>query len=384
MWPNDLPNDLPKAFELYPLTPAPQSDVFLAGKLTALDAPGGGEIQMFGTVSGLQEQGISARLWRPWEESLAEAKCLHLFGSLPEHLPLVEAARRADLPVLLSTIAWFDWRSYWREPRGLLRRIKAVAGFAARSACPKLSSWRRQLYHSVDMLLPNSNAEAAQLTRYFEIPPDKLHIVPNGADPRFADASPTAFLKLLDRQVSASAPHEVSSEIAEGRFVLYVGRIEPRKNQLGLIRAMGGTGVPLVFLGDVVPGHESYWKACCKASDASVVFLPRLDHEDPLLRSAYAACGCLALTGWFETPGLVALEAAMTGTPLVLPRGGSAEEYFGSEAFYVQPDDLPGIRRAVLQAIDRPRSDQTAKRIQDHFTWKAASAATLEAYRRVW
>jgi len=234
------------------------------------------------------------------------------------------------------------------------------------------------------MLPPNSNAEAAQLARYFEIPPQKLHIVPNAADPRFAAADPTPFLKLLDRQLSASAPLEVSAQIAEGRFVLYVGRIEPRKNQLGLLKAMRGSGVPLVFLGDVVPGCDGYWKACCKAADPSAIFLPRLDHDDPLLRSAYAACGCLALTGWFETPGLAALEAAMTGTPLVLPRGGSAREYFGDEARYVAPDNLPGIRRAVLDALETPRSDTVAKRIQDTFTWKAAAAATLEAYRRVW
>ena len=142
--------------------------------------------------------------------------------------------------------------------------------------------------------------------------------------------------------------------------------------------------MPVVVIGDAVPGHDRYWRACCQAAGPSVIFLPRLDHEDPLLRSAYAACGCLALTGWYETPGLVALEAAMTGTPLVLPRGGSAHEYFGSEASYVQPDDLRGIRRAVLDALDRPRSARVAKRIQDNFTWKTAAAATLEAYRRVW
>ena len=285
MWPHDLP----KAFELFPLTPAPQSDAFLAGKLTALDAPGGGEIQMFGTARGLRELGVSARLWRPWEDSFSEAKCLHLFGSLPEHLPLIEAAHRVNLPVLLSTIAWFDWCCCRREPGNVFRRLKAAGGFAARAACPSLPSWRRRLYHSVDMLLPNSNAEAAQLTRYFQVPPRKIHIVPNAADPRFGDAEPGPFLRLLDRQLSGETPAEVRARVADGRFALYAGRIEPRKNQLGLLRAMRGTGVPVVLLGNAVPGHDRYWRACCKAADTSVVFLPRLDHDDPLLRSAYAA-----------------------------------------------------------------------------------------------
>ncbi|MHB8903080.1 MAG: glycosyltransferase [Thermoguttaceae bacterium] len=380
MWPHDLP----KAFELFPLTPAPHNDAFVAGKLTALDAPGGGEIQMFGTVRGLRELGVSARLWRPWEESLSEARCLHLFGSLPEHLPLVEAARRAKLPVLLSTITWFDWRSCWREPGSVLRRLLAVGRFAARAACPRLPSWRRRLYHAVDMLLPNSNAEAAQLARYFQVPPQKMHIVPNAADPRFGEAEPGPFLRLLQRRLTTETPVEVRARVADGRFALYVGRIEPRKNQLGLLRAMRGAGVPVVFVGDAVPGHDRYWQTCCREADSSVIFVPRLDHDDPLLRSAYAACGCVVLPGWYETPGLVALEAAMTGAPLVLPHGGSAREYFGRDASYVVPEDLPGIRRAVLGALEQPRSEFIANRIRENFTWKAAAAATLDAYRRVW
>jgi len=379
-----FPNDFPQAFELFPLAPLPQTDAFLAGKLTALDAPGGGEIQLFGTVDGLSSLGVRARLWRPWEESIADAKCLHLFGSLPEHLPLVDAARRADVPVLLSTIAWFDLQSYLREPVGVLRRGRAAAGFLARAALPKLPSWRRRLYDAVDMLLPNSNAEATQLRRYFGVPPEKLHVVPNAADPRFADGQPEPFLRLLERHWPDGADDDTRRQVAAGRFVLYVGRIEPRKNQLGLLKALRGTDVPIVLLGDAVPGHDRYWKACCKAADAHTCFLPRLQHDDPLLRSAYAACGCLALTGWYETPGLVALEAAMTGTPLVLPRGGSASEYFDRDALYVSPGDLRAIRQAVLQALDRPRNAVMAERVRHCFTWQTAAAATLEAYQKVW
>ncbi len=84
-----------------------------------MDAPGGGETQMLGLVDALHETGINARLWRPWEERLAQADCLHLFGSVPEHLPVIEAAGRHNVPVVLSTITWFDLASYWREPRSL-------------------------------------------------------------------------------------------------------------------------------------------------------------------------------------------------------------------------------------------------------------------------
>ena len=341
--------------------------VLLAGKLTALDAPGGGEIQMLATARALRAAGIDARLWRPWEERLAGTGCLHLFGSLPEHGPLVEAARRQRVPVVLSTVAWFDLASYWRQPRGTFGRLAACTGFLARASWPRLPSWRRQLYHAVDLLLPNSNAEAEQLVRYFGVPARRIRVVPNGADPAFARGDPEPFARL-----------------AEGRgFVLCAGRIEPRKNQLGLVRAMRGTGVPVVLLGDAVPGHESYADACRRAAGKNVRFVGRLDHDDPLLASAYAACGCLVLASWYETPGLAALEAGMSGVPLVLPAGGCAREYFGENAVYVRPGDARGIRRAVLGALSGGRNPALAEHVRENFAWTAAARATREAYERV-
>jgi glycosyltransferase involved in cell wall biosynthesis len=165
--------------------------------------------------------------------------------------------------------------------------------------------------------------------------------------------------------------------------VLSAGRIEPRKNQLALLRAMRGTGVPIVVLGDVVPGHESYERQCRRAADEDVRFVRRLAHDNPLLGSAYAACGCLALVSWFETPGLVALEAGMSGVPLVLPQGGCAREYFGEKAAYVKPNDLASIRRAVLAAVSTERDPALAEQVRLAFSWKAAARATREGYEKV-
>ncbi|MBI1903548.1 MAG: glycosyltransferase family 4 protein [Planctomycetia bacterium] len=340
--------------------------VLLAGKVTAMASPGGGETQLLATAAALRQRGIDARLWRPWEDELRWANCLHLFGSAPEHLETAAAARRLGLKVVLSTIAWLDMASLWHEPRPVGRRLAACAKHALRRAVPSLPSWRRKLYHAVDVLLPNSQHEAEQLVRLFSVPPERICVVPNGADVRFAAASPEAF----------------AEKVGGPGFVLCPGRIEPRKNQLGLLRALRGTRAKVVVLGDAVPGHEAYLAECRRATGDSAMFLPRIAHDDPLLASAYAACGCLALASWFETPGLVALEAAMSGTPLVLPRGGCAWEYFGPLGQYVSPDDHAGIRRAVQTALAQGRSPVLAALAQQSFSWGAAAEATMRAYGR--
>ncbi len=338
--------------------------VLLAGGMTAMDAPGGGEVQMLSLARALPEAGVAARLWRPWEDDLGQADCLHLFGSLREYLPLVAVARRRGLRVALSPITWFGLDCCWGEPRALRHRLAACARFLVRAACPGIPSWRRWLYHAADLLMPNSQAEAQQLIRYFGVPAEKVRVVPNGADPRFETADPELFPKRFGVR----------------KFVLATGRIEPRKNQLGLLRALRGTGVPVVLLGDPVPGHEAYYQACRREADPSVRFLGRLEHTDPLLASAYAAAGCLALVSWFETPGLVALEAAMTGTPLVLPEGGCAREYFGHHAEYVHAHDLAAMRTAVLAALKRRRSRELASHVSQYFSWRAAARITRKAY----
>lgn len=341
--------------------------VLLAGKLTGMTSPGGGETQLRAMAQTLSEAGVEAKLWRPWEHDWASADCLHLFGSEPEHLLVIQAARTRKLPVVLSPVAWFDLASRWREPWPLARRMLACGKFLARAAFPALRSWRRRLYHAADLLLPNSQAEAEQLIRYFQVSPERIRIVPNGAERRFASADAEAFAALVGCR----------------DFILYAGRLEPRKNQLTFLRAMEGIVVPIVVLGNPVPGHEGYYEECRRAAGRNVQFVAGLDHNDPLLASAYAACGCLVLTSWYETPGLVALEAAMTGAPLVLPCGGCAREYFGELARYVSPGDIAGIRRAVLDALAAGRSRQLASLVHEHFTWRTAAWATREAYEYV-
>jgi glycosyltransferase involved in cell wall biosynthesis len=342
--------------------------VLLVGKPTGPAAPGGGEVQLEATAAALRQLGVDVRVGWPQDDDVRHADCLHLLGSEPEHLPLIQRAKRYDVPTVLSTIAWFDLASRWHEPGPRVQRWLGSAKLLAQTAAPWLPTWRRRLYHAVDVLLPNSQAEAEQFVRIYSVPRRKIHVVLNGADLRFAQATAHAFIER----------YGVSD------FVLYAGRIEPRKNQLHFLRAMQSVDVPIVILGDVVPGQEWYLDRCRRRAGPRVQFLPRLEHDDPLLASAYAACRCLVLASWFETPGLVALEAGLLGTPVVLTERGCTREYFGPHARYVNPGDVSAIRSAVIAAMHRQRSPALAALVRENYTWQAAAAATLAAYGRVW
>lgn len=377
-------------------------------------SPGGGEIQLLATARALQKQNLQVYLLglpeqfalqeefsifpgRPeqpafplqpnhssfqaegypvsaisklgWASGSAPPRpdLLHLFGSHPAHWRWVAWARQHRIPVVLSPIGWFSLRSYWLGASHWPARLLRAGKFLCRALCPWWPSWRRRLYQGVDLLLPNSQAEAHQLTRYFSIPARRIHVVPNGADPRFAQARAELFIQKTGLR----------------NFLFCPARLEPRKNQLGLLRAMRGWQGPIVLMGDPSPGHQSYAEACRQQAGPNVHFLPRLAHEDPLLASAYAACGCLVLASWFETPGLAALEAAMQAVPLVLPDVASCREYFGPWALYVRSNDWAQLRQAVEKAFQMGRNPRLAQHVLNHYTWKHTAQATLEAYARL-
>jgi glycosyltransferase involved in cell wall biosynthesis len=347
--------------------PTSRPKVLLVGDLVAMMSPGGGEVQLHETARALRGEDVDARLWRPWEDRFEHVDAVHLFGSTPSTAAIARAAREAGKPVVLSPITWFDPRAMWREAAPWPKRCERMARWWLQRSVGHRGSWRRRLYHSADALLPNSMAEASQLAKLFQLPWGRLHVVPNAADARFADADPQPF---VDR-------YGVSD------FVLYAGRIEPRKNQATFLRAMAGEDVPIVVLGDAVPRHMAYYDECRRVAGANVTFVDRLQHDDPLLESAYAAARCLALCSWFETPGLVALEAALSGTPLVLGSRGSAREYFGPMATYVDPEDEGEIRGAVLAAHGQEPSAALAELVRTQFSWQATAQATRKVYDEI-
>jgi glycosyltransferase involved in cell wall biosynthesis len=325
------------------------------------------ELQMLALARSLPAAGVAARVWRPWEDSLADVDCVHLFGSAPEHLTVAQTIRRDGTPVVLSPTAGRGTPEGTFAPRRLSRRVVAMAHHLYRSVSPISLSWRRDLYHSVDLLLPNSNSEARQLMEQFQVAAERIQIVPHAADCRFADADPRPFVQ--------------SYGIED--FVLLAGSIEPRNYQLSYLWALRDANLPVVVMGSATAADAWYLAECRRAAGHRVRFVPSLDRDDALRASAYAACGCLVLGGGFETAVQTALEAGMSGTPLVLAEGSCAPEYFGHQAIYVEPDDLPGIRRVVTTALARGRSKELAEHVRAYFSWQAAAKAVRQAYEKL-
>ncbi|RUL87203.1 glycosyltransferase [Tautonia sociabilis] len=350
------------------LGPMEPGAVLLHAPSHAFQAPGGGEVQLARTARHLEELGLSVRPFNPWADRLERGRLLHLFGMSREGLELARVARSRGVAVALSPICWFEPSALAALAGGRLRAARDLGAWALRRAIPRLPGWRRELLGLSEAVLPNSRAEGEQLSRLFGLDRSKIRVIPNGVEPTVQGADPAPF---RDR-------------FGPGEFVLFAGRIEPRKNVLNLVRGAAREGLPLVVIGDPVPGHEPYASRCRQEGGPLVRWVPRMDADDPLLASAFAAARVFALPSWFETPGLAALEAALAGCSVVITPFGCTREYFGDLAFYARPGKLGEIAGALRRAWEAGRGrTELAERVRRRYLWATVARRTAEVYDEI-
>jgi glycosyltransferase involved in cell wall biosynthesis len=330
----------------------------------AFKIPGGGEVQLRKTKEYLEKLGISVKLYEEGKDSISDYDVIHSFSLHSDTLKFLQGAKLEKKPIAISTIFWPLDELVAREKFRLKDKLKIkVKAFIDRHA--SFLSPTKKLLEVADVLLPNGEAEEEKIIEIFGTDREKFHVVPNGVDERFKNADSAEF----------------EGKYGMKDFVLCVGRFEPRKNQLGLIRALKGENIQIVFIGDAK--DQEYLDLCKKEASEKVKFLGFMPHESSLLMSAYAACRVFVLPSWYETPGLTALEAGLAGSNIVITEKGATKEYFEDLALYVNPASPEDIKQKVMQAFKNPKSGLLKKHIMQNFTWKEVAEKTLEAYRKI-
>ncbi|PMS36909.1 glycosyltransferase involved in cell wall biosynthesis [Trinickia symbiotica] len=310
----------------------------------AFHTPGGGEIQLQQYRKHLGRRGVDVTLLDLWNPRFKDHEVVHYFSCMSGSLHFCAFVKNIGMPLVVSPNLWITEESKSNYPFDEIRLIFVLA----------------------DRVVCNSNAECDLLARIFNIPREKFFTVYNGID--------QYFLKPVDGQLFRE-----SFGIA-GKFVLNVANVEPRKNQLELVRALKAhPQLQLVLIGHV--RDRAYADECFAEGGDQLRYIGPLGHESDLLRSAYSACSVFALPSMLETPGLAALEAFAAGVPVVVTREGCTREYFGAGATYVDPHDTAGIADAVEKSVDAPRSFLSTLVASANFTWARVVDRLVELYK---
>lgn len=367
--------------------------VLMQSRKNFFELRGGDTVQLEKTKHELEKLGVQIDFNLDFEPDLSQYDLVHLSNvtRIQETYLQVKNAKRQGKKVVLSTIYW-PMDEFEKQGQVGIRKfvnsflnidnqekVKAIARYikdkeSRNEATRNLwkigyTEMQKYVVNNVDYFLPNSEMEMNEFCKSFNLKKEKYTVIPNAIDAdvaqrQYKESIPTEFLKYKDA-------------------IICVGRIEPRKNQLSLVKALDQSGYKLVLVGAVSDNQKSYFAQIKEILDKNKEFyyIPKLDNSE--LYQLYKVCKVSTLPSWLDTPGLVSLEAAAMGCNLAISPKGSTKEYFIDYAEYCLPDDIDGIRSAIQKAYEKPKNEELKNRIFNNYTWKIAAKKTYDVYKKI-
>ena len=171
-----------------------------------------------------------------------------------------------------------------------------------------------------------------------------------------------------------------------GRYILWVGTIEPRKNLAGVIaafRALNDDDITLLLVGP--QGWNEDLAARLGAGNSRIRALGFVSRDE--LHALYGGAAAFCYPSVREGFGLPVLEAMMAGAPVVTSSGTATEEVVGDAGICVDPGDHAAIASALASIVGDEgiahRLGERAKARAQTFTWAHTADLTVDAYRSI-
>ena len=176
-------------------------------------------------------------------------------------------------------------------------------------------------------------------------------------------------------------------------FVLSVGDLQPRKNQIGLIAAFSKllTANPQLKHHLVLTGKETWFTPKVREAARDCGFASRIHFtgfvSDPDLLQLYNACECFVFPSFYEGFGLPILEAMACGRAVACSNTSAMPEVADGAGLLFDPHQVDEITRAMrdilLDGELRGRMERLGLQRAATFTWKKSARATLDIYKEV-
>lgn len=364
--------------------------VLLQGRIDLLDHVGGDTTTITGIKNATCQQGVDVDINTDNIDKFDRYDLIHLFGIMrihdlyPHFLQAKKYHKKIIVTPIYEDLSYLDkygrigWERFVAKTlpndlkelaKGLLRGAEDLAQLKSvfLQLIVPYSKQQKNLLTSVDHIIATSDGEKNDLIKNFALSKSKFSVIP-------------ICIKKETHQVSKDL---FVNKYGLTNFILSVGRIEPKKNQLNLLKALKDTEMPVLFVGRASYYHKSYVNNFLKQlrNIPNAKYLGYLDKK--MLLSAYAAAKVHVLPSWFEVLGITSLEAAMNGCNIVTTDKGYAKEYFKDFAWYCNPQYPESIRRSVFQAYSQPTKKDLKTLIVEKYTWDKIIPKILEVYKRV-
>jgi len=229
---------------------------------------------------------------------------------------------------------------------------------------------RRASIYAAEKIIAISEATRNDLLEYYDIPPDRVEVIPLGV--RMPEALPSQ-----------------TEKCEKFPYLLYVGVRNGYKNFDKFVQAYAASALlrstfrVVCFGGGSFTAEELNLFSRLKVSDS----IDWLEGNDTLLAEYYMNATMLVYPSVYEGFGLPVLEAMANGCPVACSNTSSLPEVGGDAAYYYSPDDVDSIRDTIESAVSDIRTLRV--KIQDgyqrakSFSWQETAGKTIKIYSQI-
>jgi glycosyltransferase involved in cell wall biosynthesis len=205
-----------------------------------------------------------------------------------------------------------------------------------------------------------------------------IHIVPNGVGPKF--------FAPYDRQQSKEF---ISRKYGVEKPILYVSRIEPRKNHVFLLKAfleleLYKRGYYLALLGHQsipLPELDMTLEALPEEIRKFIFMSDKVGDAD--LMEFYRAAEVFVYPSRAEGFGIPPLEAAALQVPVICSNSSAMEQFAFFGEYHIDPYDLPLLKTKLIKILEEQPSAAVlaglSRIVHEEFSWERAAEALYKA-----
>lgn len=230
-------------------------------------------------------------------------------------------------------------------------------------------------------IIADSGSTARDAEALFGIRGDKISVVYGGVNPRFQALPSDLTIGILRRL-----------NLTPG-YILYVGRQDPTKNIVGLIKAYYSLPIntrenrQLLIVGKknerYFPGLSSLVKRL--GVESRIIFIDYLSDDE--LVAIYNLAALFVYPSLYEGFGLPLLEAMACGCPVVASNIASLPEVCGDAAYYVDPYSVEDIAEGMYKALTDEDLKKSLKELGHkrvkQFSWQRSAEETIKIYKDI-
>ncbi|MBT8257472.1 MAG: glycosyltransferase family 4 protein [Bacteroidia bacterium] len=233
----------------------------------------------------------------------------------------------------------------------------------------------RRSAHKSSILTTVSRYSAERIRECFKTDDKTIHVIPNSVGEYYFE----------DRDKEADRDY-MKAKYGLGNYMLYVSRIEPRKNHAMILKIfmeqkLWEQDMKMVFIGNESLESKELTELMAQIKDHSadsVAIFENVSNEE--LVKFYNAARLSVFLSYCEGFGIPPLESGVLKTPTLCSRATAMMDFDFFEEYLVDPDDKDQIKNKTLEILDNPDSVELKRRmveiadaIKERYNWKKSA-----------